>query len=273
MSPKLTQLLEEMTPQERAEVRESHEQLSAAWALYTRCSGAGEVVDLDGLRIANARQPWFLMNAALLTAPVPSQAHLAARARAAIEYFGREHRPWFLAGSQQWLGDGASETLSSLGLTQASTVVGMVTEQLASPTRPLPEVDTRRIDDERGRLALADLNAATYAISSEWVREAVAGESLWQAPLYGYVAYVDGHPVSTAFAVPLNGVLYVAYVATALAHRRRGLADLVMRRSLGDATRATGITRTALHASAAGYPVYIRMGYRPVDEFAVYVPR
>jgi hypothetical protein len=257
----------------QAEVRESHEQLSAAWSLYARCSVAGEVVDLDGLRVANARQPWFLMNAALLTEPVPSQAHLAARARAAIEYFGREHRPWFLAGSQQWLGDGAPETLSHLGLTQASTVVGMVTEQLASPARPLPEVETRRIDDERGRLALADLNAATYAISSEWVREAVAGESLWRAPLYGYVAYVDGHPVSTAFAAPLHGVLYVAYVATALAHRRRGLAELVMRRSLGDATRATGITRTVLHATAAGYSVYLRMGYRPVDKFSLYVPR
>ena len=149
----------------------------------------------------------------------------------------------------------------------------MVAAQLAAPARPLPEVETRRIDDESGRLALADLNAAVYAISSAWVRGAVAGASLWQAPLYGYVAYVDGVPVSTAFAVPLHGVLYVGFVATALAHRRRGLAELVMRRSVEDATRATGITRTALHASAAGYPVYLRMGYRPVDEFSVYVPR
>src|SRR6266571_4800567 len=94
----------------QAEVRESHEQFSAAWALYARCSGAGEVVDLGGLRVANARQPWFLMNAALLTEPVPSQANLAARVHAAIAYFGREHRPWFLAGNQQWLGDGAPET-------------------------------------------------------------------------------------------------------------------------------------------------------------------
>jgi GNAT superfamily N-acetyltransferase len=148
----------------------------------------------------------------------------------------------------------------------------MVAEQLASPARPLPEVETRRIDDERGRLALADLNAAAYEVSSEWVRGAVAGESLWQSPLYGYVAYVDGHPVSTAFAVPINGVLYVGFVATALAYRRRGLAELVMRRSLEDATRDTGITRTALHATADGYPVYIRMGYRPVDAFSLYVP-
>jgi GNAT superfamily N-acetyltransferase len=257
----------------QTEVRESHEQLSAAWSLYARCSGTGEVVDRDGLRIANARHPWFLMNAALLTEPVPSQANLAVRAHAAIEYFGREHHPWFLAGSQQWLGDGAPETLSRLGLTQALTVVGMVTAQLASPARPLPEVDARRIDDEQGRLALADLNAAVYDVSSAWVRGAVAGEALWHTPLYGYVAYVDSHPVSTAFAVPLNGILYVGYVATALAYRRRGLAELVMRRSLEDATRSTGITRTALHATAAGYPVYIRMGYRPVDEFVLYVPR
>jgi hypothetical protein len=98
------------------EVRESHEQLSEAWSLYARCSGAGEVVDLDGLRIANARQPWFLMNAALLTEPVSSQTNLAAHAHTAIEYFGHGHRPWFLAGSQHWLGDGAPETLSRFGV-------------------------------------------------------------------------------------------------------------------------------------------------------------
>jgi hypothetical protein len=257
----------------QAEVRESHEQLSAAWSLYAQCSGAGEVVDLEGLRIANARHPWFLMNAALLTEPVPSQATLAARAHAAIKYFGRAHHPWFLAGSQHWLGEGAPETLARLGLTQALTVVGMVAAQLASPARPLPEVDVRRIDDEQGRLALADLNAAVYDVSAAWVRGAVAGEALWHTPVYGYVAYVDGHPVSTAFAVPLHGVLYVGYVATAFIHRRRGLAELVMRRSLEDATQATGITWTALHATADGYPVYLRMGYRPVDTFALYVPR
>ena len=114
--------------------------------------------------------------------------------------------------------------------------------------------------------------AVAYDISSDWVRGAVAGKSLWRTPLYGYNAYVDGHPVATAFAVPLEGVLYVAFVATATTHRRRGLAELVMRRCLETATQETGITRTALHATADGYPSYIRMGYRPVDECSLYVP-
>jgi hypothetical protein len=259
-----------MTDQQ--ELRESHELFSAAWSLYARRSGTGEVVDTEGLCIANGRSPWFLMNAASLGKPVSSQAELAARANEAMAYFANEQHPWFFIGSEEWLGDSSSETLSRLGLTKAFSVTGMVAEQLAPLSRPLPEVETRLIDDESGRLALSDLNAVAYDLPPDWVRGVVAGAPLWQTPLYGYNALVEGHPVATAFAVPLNGVLYVAFVATAAAHRRRGLAELVMRRCLEEATVQTGITRTVLHATADGYPSYVRMGYRPVDEFSIYVP-
>jgi hypothetical protein len=97
------------------EVRESHELFGAAWALYPHGSGGGEVVEREGVRIANARSPWFLLNAALLAGPVSSPADLAARARAASEYFGRDRRQWFFAGSQQWLGTRSAETLAELG--------------------------------------------------------------------------------------------------------------------------------------------------------------
>ena len=46
-----------------AHVSESHEQLSGAWGLYSRGSRDGEIVDTPGLRLANARQAWFLRNA------------------------------------------------------------------------------------------------------------------------------------------------------------------------------------------------------------------
>ena len=257
---------------DQKELSESHEQFSAAWSLYARRSGIGEVVDTEGLCIANSRSPWFLMNAASLGKPVSSQAELAARANEAMTYFANEQHPWFFIGSEEWLGDGSSETLSRLGLTKAFSVTGMVAEQLAPLSRPLPEVETRLIDDDNGRLALSDLNAVAYDLPPDWVRGVVAGAPLWQTPLYGYNALVEGHPVATAFAVPLNGVLYVAFVATAAAHRRRGLAELVMRRCVEEATEQTGITRTVLHATADGYPSYVRMGYRPVDEFSIYVP-
>ncbi len=179
------------------EVRESHEQFRAAWTLYSRCSGSGEVVELDGLCIANSRHPWYLLNAAVPTEPVSSQGQLEALAGAAKDYYANQRRPWFFVGGQQWLGEDAAETLSRVGLAKAFSVTGMVTEQLAPPTRPLPEVETRRIDDEASQRELADLNAGVYNVTPEWVRTAVVLEALWRTPLYGYNAYrrparVDG---------------------------------------------------------------------------------
>ena len=41
---------------DQAEVRESHELPGAAWSLYARASRCGEVVDMEGVRVANAKR-------------------------------------------------------------------------------------------------------------------------------------------------------------------------------------------------------------------------
>ena len=61
----------------------------------------------------------------------------------------------------------------------------MVSDQLAPPRRALPDVETRRIDDEAGRLALADLNALAYGVSPDWARWVTLCDSLWNPPLFG----------------------------------------------------------------------------------------
>jgi GNAT superfamily N-acetyltransferase len=134
----------------------------------------------------------------------------------------------------------------------------------------LPEVETRRIVDEVGRLALADLNAVAYGVSPYWARAVTLSDSLWSPPLFGYNAYLDAIPVATALVLPQKGILYVGWVATAVAYRRWGLADLVMRRALELASRETGLSRTVLHATADGYPAYLNMGYRAVDTFVLF---
>jgi len=93
---------------------------------------------------------------------------------------------------------------------------------------------------------------------------------LWEAPLFGSIAYVGGEPASGAFAFTIDEALYVAWVATSKTHRRLGLAELVIRASLEDARKATGIERTVLHATEDGFPVYLRMGYRSVVRFPLY---
>ena len=95
---------------DQKEARESHDLFRAASSLYARCSGTGEVVEMEGLCIANSRSPWFIMNAATLGKPVSSQAELAARANEARAYFVTEQHPWFFIGSKEWLGDHAGDT-------------------------------------------------------------------------------------------------------------------------------------------------------------------
>jgi GNAT superfamily N-acetyltransferase len=149
----------------------------------------------------------------------------------------------------------------------------MVAEHLIPPTQPFPlAARLRRTDDEEVRLALADLNAAAYGVPNEWGRRALCA-ALWRAPLFGTVAYVGDHPASGAFVLPIDNALYVGWVATAKSYRRLGLAELVMRTSLEEARRATGLERTVLHATADGLPVYLRMGYRTVVKFLFYGPK
>lgn len=151
----------------------------------------------------------------MLPAPEASDADLAANATAAIRYYQQENRPWFLAVSQPWLGEGGEAMLAGLGLGRTGSPVGMVSDQLAPPRRALPDVETRRIDDEAGRLALADLNAAAYGVSPDWARAIILSNSLWNSPLFGYNAYSDAIPVATALVLPQNGILYVGWVAKA----------------------------------------------------------
>ena len=68
----------------------------------------------------------------------------------------------------------------------------------------------------------------------------------------------------------MDGRLYMGFVATAHEFRRLGCAEAVMRRSLEDAAKSTGLIRTVLHASPMGRPLYSQMGYHDTVPFTVY---
>jgi GNAT superfamily N-acetyltransferase len=255
---------------EESEVEESNRLFRAAWATVGRCSRRGRIIDLPGLRIVDSGQPWVFMNSAFLTEPVASAADLESRASAAVEHFRSSGNPWFLTASEDWIGPDAERVLAPLGLFRAMATTGMAADHLLPEVRPLPDVDVRRIADEPTRIAIAELNAAAYDAPLEWGRMAVGHERLWREPIFGHVAFVNGRPAAAGFATPIDGALYVGWVATSSDYRGRGLAELVMRRSLAEAGRATGFSRTVLHATASGFPLYRQMGYHPVATFPLW---
>jgi predicted GNAT family acetyltransferase len=88
--------------------------------------------------------------------------------------------------------------------------------------------------------------------------------------MYAYIGLENGVPVSAAATVETNGCLFLALVATAPEAQRKGYADATVRKALFEGAKATGLTRTVLHATMAGAPVYERIGYRRVATIRFY---
>jgi len=62
-------------------------------------------------------------------------------------------------------------------------------------------------------------------------------------------------------------------VATDANARRKGYGEAIVRHALQKAHESTGLTKSALHATAMGKPVYERIGFRPVADFRWYMQK
>lgn len=264
----------EMTATAKADIDESNQQLIDAWTRFARRAAAGEVADLPGVKVAFSRVSMPLLNAFFFSSPVADTADLDRRVKALAAYGDQSGFAWTLTVCHEWLlpmgVDETTRVLSSVGLVPETHVIGMVTDTLLPPRRAAPALEIRSIDDPESRVDAADLNMAAYAMPLAWGHEAFAREAFYGEGAFGCVGYALREPASTATTILVNRGLYVALVATAAPHRKKGYAEAVMRRSLALAQSESGFTRTALHATEAGFPVYQAMGYRAVADFTMY---
>lgn len=80
----------------------------------------------------------------------------------------------------------------------------------------------------------------------------------------GYVGFVEKVPVSTSVGVSHHGIGGIFFVGTLPEYRGRGYGAAVTWQAAVDARR-DGCRTSYLQASEAGYPVYLRMGYRKIS--------
>ncbi|MCP3105223.1 GNAT family N-acetyltransferase [Myxococcus sp. K15C18031901] len=258
----------------RAEIDESHAQFRGAWRQLALGSLAGEVVERPEVFIAASHIPWALMNAAFLRAAADTEQALAAAVASAARYFATGKHPWTFIMSDDWMAPAVQERAESIlawyRLKPLTVVTGMVADDLREPVRPLPALDIRPVKDAWGRQAVADINAISYDMPRELGRKAFDVESMFHDDSRGFVACQGDAPASSTVVMRVDGIAYIALVATAPEHRKASVAETVMRRALAEARDVWGIQRTVLHATQAGEPVYRRMGYRPVTRFRVF---
>ena len=257
------------------EILESNRQFIDTWGMYARRAANGVVTTLPaGIEVTASRVTMPLLNMLFLGSPVADSVDFARRADAAVAYGHELRLPWMLTVCEDWLPSStraeAATILGARGVVLSSLATGMVADRLAPPRRPAPPLEIVPVSGRAERIALADLNCAAYGMPLEWGHEALDREEIFAPDVFGFLGIAGGKPVSTATTALVDGRLYVMLVATAAAEERKGYAEAVMRHSLARAAAATGATRTVLHATEAGAPLYASMGYRSVARFTMY---
>lgn len=242
---------------------------------YAQKSNRGSIRSGAGFEAlwANALLPFN--NGTIPTGPLTSPEQLASIVDASIADAAPAGLPWLLflyePDLSPALAPEADSIIEAAGLTPYIKIRLMTGNlaQLAPPKRLLPAVEFQRVTTEEQKLTVLHINCQAYGVPLEMGTDIHACDAYFSDPEkeFGFIAYVDDFPVSTASVVVLEDSLYVFLVATDPAHRQKGYAEAVMRHALSVASEATGLTRTDLDASGMGEPLYTQMGYTPLPAY------
>lgn len=156
------------------------------------------------------------------------------------------------------------------GLEPMLRMPGMVAGELLPPKRELGDFVIREVAGTAMAEEIARLNVVAYEMDPKDVAELTCAE-LWGGPHHGFLLYENGAAVAGGAASLVEGVSYIGWMATLPEKRGRGYAEGILRHMDSFMRERYGVKETVLHATEMGRPVYERMGFQAVDEFAGYL--
>lgn len=158
---------------------------------------------------------------------------------------------------------------ANAGIEAMFRMPGMVAGELLPPKHPLGEFSIREVAGAAMAEEMARLNVVSHRMDLKDVAELTCAE-LWGGPNHGFLLYEDGKAVAGGSASFVEGISYIGWMATRPEYRGRGYAETLLRHMDVFMRRRYGVKEIVLHATEMGQPIYERMGFRPVDEFAAY---
>jgi GNAT superfamily N-acetyltransferase len=249
--------------------------LRAAMKFFGRASGAGDITERDGMLLIDSGVGYSVFNIAMLTAPVRSAEFLAARIRSAAEHYASRGARWSMWLCEEMLDAPVRPRIPALfgaeGLRRLTDAPGMIAARLRPPVRPLPLVESRRVNDAATRGDFAHITSLNFDIPFATCQVVYGNPGAWAHDYHGYVAYVRGAPVASAAVVVAEDSIGLYSVSTLAQFRHKGFAEALMRQVIESYSEQTGLERTVLQATRLGYEMYVKMGYRPVSRFVVYM--
>jgi GNAT superfamily N-acetyltransferase len=254
--------------------QESNALFISVWRLFAESFHNADITTRDGLVISWPDVPLPVYNNIFFTGNLHDPAILAARVSEAALFARTKRQPGFITVCHDLLSGRARTEIDAI-LARERYVPAMPLTGMAGDLLPLPAPGHSALHIERAEdngLVLTDINCIAYGFPLETGRASLPQASLWQ-DAFPYVAFEEDRAVATATTFVHRDCLYLALVATVPDARGKGYAQTIVRHSLQRAHEATGFTRTLLHATNAGYPVYGRLGYRAAAQFTCYLPR
>ena len=259
-----------MTDQVELSIR----QFVSAWRLMSERAPAFEHAEDDQLAMIFAKIPVPFFNVGIPTGTGITAGRLRALTERACTWAASRHVPWLFVVTHDAVEGNVDVTsvVGESGLVPLLPLTGMLAETVAAATA-LPEGLRLEVPaDASGCGALLDVNAAAYGMDLESGKALMGQPAFWTSH-FPVLGTVNGEPVSTTAVFMVDGIRYVALVATAPHQQRRGYADAAMRHALQLAADVHGATPTVLHATEAGRPVYERMGYRPISAHTAFIDK
>jgi GNAT superfamily N-acetyltransferase len=252
----------------------SFRQMLGAWRIMSAAAPRRALASEAGLECIFSGVPVPFFNVALITDARVSAESLEAHGRRACAFAADKDVPWLFVVTQETLEDGLdpAAALDACGLVPAMPLTGMVASHLAPAARATNGLDLVIPEDDELCAAAVDINSAAYAMDLEASKPLMGRRQFWDNH-HVVVGLAGGAPVSSAAVMMVDGLRYVLLVATLPDQQRRGFAEAAMRRALDAAAEVHGPTPTVLHATAAGRPVYERMGYQTIANHTVFMEK
>lgn len=242
---------------------------------FGRASGLGGIDERDGVLLIDSGVGYSVFNIVMLTSPVATCQALADRIRTGAAYFRGRGTRWSMWLCEEMLDAAvrsrAAAMFANEGLRRLTDAPGMIAERIESAKRALPSVECRPVEKASTRADFAHITCMNFDIPYTTCQAVYGNPHAWSYDYHGYVGYVQGAPVATTAVVVAADSIGVYSVSTLPQFRRRGFAESLMRQVIERYRGTTGVERTVLQATRSGYEMYLKMGYRPVSRFLVYM--
>jgi hypothetical protein len=250
--------------------------IMSAWNVMAKASPSFETRRGDLVDVSWMGHPCPFFNLAATARPLASIEAFKDAVAATSRWASERRMPWLFTLCHDLVGGllgDCQRELERLGFVSMMPLTGMEADELLPPARSGMTVEYLTEADSSIGDKVIRLNEAAYQMKfGEPGSLVLEAPGWWKPPSRMATVIVhEGRPVSCATVLDAANTRYVALVATLPGEQRKGYAEAAMRNVL-DRSRAAGLnSRTYLHASAAGKPVYLRMGYKTTAEYAMYI--